>query len=425
MAALVNAFSDSWLQIFSITFLQNSIFLLLIFLLLYLFRRQNPKLLKGLSLIGLLKFAIPPVLPAFGFTGFLNQQNLSLPEIIVHPGLLPVSASSLTNSSLLFLLWFIPAFLFLIRFVWQHFYLKLKFRRLQVIDSPLLPAIPDNIRIYASQSQHSPFVFGLFQPKIVLPVNWKSWSKTDFDIVIQHEISHIKQGDVWLNFLSMIVLSLHFYNPLVWILIKKISFYSEIICDNSAISTNRLNRKNYSERLLELASQTSNLQAVPSTLSFSKTHQMIKQRILYQLKEKEKAIMKKLSTVHLIILTAVAILIIPFSMDIQAAEVMGAGFTSADSTFEFFSVEQKPVILHKGAPYYPEIARKAGVEGTVVIDILIDENGDVEKAEIFKSVPELDEAAREAALKCKFKPAKNNGKAVKVKMKVPFKFKLQ
>ena len=301
----------------------------------------------------------------------------------------------------------------------------MKFRQLQLLDSPLLPTIPDNIRIYASQSQHSPFVFGLFRPKIVLPVNWKSWSRTDLNIVIQHEISHLKQGDVWLNLFSVFIFALHFYNPLVWILLKKASFYGEVICDNSAITENQINRKNYTKRLLSLAAQTSNLPNQAPVLLFSKTHKMIKQRIVYQLIAKEKINMKKLSGVSFVILAVAVLLMIPFSTDIQSAGIMGSGFAVADSTFEFFDVDQKPVITHKEAPYYPEIARKAGVQGTVVITVIIDTKGNVETVEIFKSVPELDEAAKEAALKCKFKPAINNGKAVKVKMNIPFKFKLQ
>jgi protein TonB len=91
----------------------------------------------------------------------------------------------------------------------------------------------------------------------------------------------------------------------------------------------------------------------------------------------------------------------------------------------FELVEEKPVVIKLVQPLYPEIARKAGVEGTVVIKVLIDKKGLVEKAEIFKSIPVLDDAALQAALKCEFKPAKQRDKFVKVWMAIPFKFKLQ
>jgi len=92
-------------------------------------------------------------------------------------------------------------------------------------------------------------------------------------------------------------------------------------------------------------------------------------------------------------------------------------------TFE--AVQEKPVLLKQALPHYPEIARKVGVEGIVVVKVLIDKKGNVEKAEIFKSVPALDDAALKAAKKCTFKPAKQRLKPVKVWMKIPYKFKLK
>ena len=92
--------------------------------------------------------------------------------------------------------------------------------------------------------------------------------------------------------------------------------------------------------------------------------------------------------------------------------------------YEFFEVTEKPSIRFKGQPVYPEFARKKGIEGKVVVKVVIDFNGDVQEAVIWKSVPELDEAALEAAKQCKFKPAKRKGKFVKVRMNVPFEFKL-
>lgn len=96
-----------------------------------------------------------------------------------------------------------------------------------------------------------------------------------------------------------------------------------------------------------------------------------------------------------------------------------------DEVFEFFAVSEKPVITHKETPVYPDLARKAGIEGTVVVTVTIGKTGKVENARIFKSLPMLDEAALIAAKKCVFKPAKQRDKFVKVKMNIPFKFKLK
>jgi len=75
---------------------------------------------------------------------------------------------------------------------------------------------------------------------------------------------------------------------------------------------------------------------------------------------------------------------------------------------------------------YPEIAKRAGVEGKVYILAFVDENGNVSKAEVVKGIGAgCDEAAVAAVLQTKFKPGKQHGKAVKVQMSIPVVFKLQ
>ncbi len=96
-----------------------------------------------------------------------------------------------------------------------------------------------------------------------------------------------------------------------------------------------------------------------------------------------------------------------------------------DEVFEFFAVSEKPVLIKKAVPRYPDLARKAQIEGKVVVTVTIDKKGNVESAKIFKSVPMLDEAAQAAALQCRFKPAKQRDKFVKVKMNIPFDFHLR
>ncbi|MBD3377065.1 TonB family protein [candidate division KSB1 bacterium] len=76
---------------------------------------------------------------------------------------------------------------------------------------------------------------------------------------------------------------------------------------------------------------------------------------------------------------------------------------------------------------YPEIARKAGVEGRVVVNVLIDENGRVVDAKILKSLGNngCDEAAIEAIKSVKWKPAKQRDKPVKVWVGIPVVFMLK
>ncbi len=75
---------------------------------------------------------------------------------------------------------------------------------------------------------------------------------------------------------------------------------------------------------------------------------------------------------------------------------------------------------------YPEIAKKAGIEGTVVIRAAIDEKGNVLKTVVAKGIGAgCDEAAQEAIKKVKFKPGSQRGKPVKVWLSIPIRFKLK
>ncbi len=74
---------------------------------------------------------------------------------------------------------------------------------------------------------------------------------------------------------------------------------------------------------------------------------------------------------------------------------------------------------------YPEIAKRAGVEGRVYVLAFVDENGNVTKVNTIKGIGAgCDEAAMAAVQKTKFKPGKQRGKSVKVQVSIPVIFKL-
>jgi len=75
---------------------------------------------------------------------------------------------------------------------------------------------------------------------------------------------------------------------------------------------------------------------------------------------------------------------------------------------------------------YPEIARRAGVEGKVYVLAFVDENGTVTNAQIIKGIGAgCDEAALNAVKQTKFKPGKQRGVPVKVQVSIPIVFKLR
>ena len=84
---------------------------------------------------------------------------------------------------------------------------------------------------------------------------------------------------------------------------------------------------------------------------------------------------------------------------------------------EFVPVETPAEMIYEHPPEYPRLAKQAGMEAVVWVKALVDKNGDVKKAVIYKSSGSkagFDEAAVEAAYKCKYSPAIQNGRPVPI-----------
>ena len=94
--------------------------------------------------------------------------------------------------------------------------------------------------------------------------------------------------------------------------------------------------------------------------------------------------------------------------------------------WEYVYTDELPQLVRSVKPVYPDLAREAGVEGTVKLQLLVGLDGHVLRAIVMKggSVPMLDEAAIAAALQCVFTPALANKRPVKVWVTQAYHFKL-
>jgi protein TonB len=91
----------------------------------------------------------------------------------------------------------------------------------------------------------------------------------------------------------------------------------------------------------------------------------------------------------------------------------------------FVPVEKQPKAVSAVTPTYPEMAQRAGIEGTVHVNMWVTKEGIVRQAIVVKSSNAIfDEAAIEAALRWTFTPAIMNNGPVAVWVTVPFRFKL-
>lgn len=97
----------------------------------------------------------------------------------------------------------------------------------------------------------------------------------------------------------------------------------------------------------------------------------------------------------------------------------------------FMAVEDKPQLIGgmealNEEVNYPEFARKAGIEGRVIVQFVVDEEGNVQNPEVISGVHKmLDEEAVRAVKQMKFTPGKQRNNPVKVRMSLPVTFQLQ
>jgi protein TonB len=93
--------------------------------------------------------------------------------------------------------------------------------------------------------------------------------------------------------------------------------------------------------------------------------------------------------------------------------------------FDLASLDQTPEPRVRVAPTYPFEMRRAGVTGDVLVDFIVDTNGDVQNAYAAKSSQrEFEQAAVQAVSKWKFKPGRKGGRNVNTHMQVPIVFNL-
>jgi protein TonB len=89
---------------------------------------------------------------------------------------------------------------------------------------------------------------------------------------------------------------------------------------------------------------------------------------------------------------------------------------------EFVYYEDAPTPVSQPPPPYPEFAREAGIQGKVILHILVGKDGRVKSVRVKQSVTGLDDAAKKAVMNWVFKPALSNNKPVAVWVEVPVDF---
>ena len=95
----------------------------------------------------------------------------------------------------------------------------------------------------------SPFILGIFRPMIYLP---GSLTPEQMQQVLAHETAHLKRKDHWWKPLGFAILTLHWFNPLVWLAYVLLCRDIEMACDEKVVRTMETEEKrSYSKTLLD------------------------------------------------------------------------------------------------------------------------------------------------------------------------------
>ncbi|MBQ1996702.1 MAG: hypothetical protein II237_10990 [Clostridia bacterium] len=206
-------------------------------------------------------------------------------------------------------------------------YLKLKNK----IGTAVL--LRDNI--YQSENVASPFVLGILKPKIYLPFNMTGQNT---ELVIAHENAHIRRKDHLWKPLGFLILTLHWFNPLMWLGYVLLCRDIELACDEKVIKElNNEKRADYSEALLNCSVNRKMIAACP--LAFGESG--VKKRVKSVLSYKKPALCIIVIAVILCIVLAVGFLTNPVS-----TSVFGTKFETGKCLFSDVVSEDKETRLN-------------------------------------------------------------------------------
>ena len=260
-------------------------------------------------------------------------------------------------------------------------YLKLR-KKLSVV-------VPLRDNIFIADDIKSPFVVGLFRPKIYLPCNL---GDKEQEYIILHEQHHIKRLDHVMKALAFLALAIHWFNPLVWVAFVLASKDMEMSCDEAVIrKVDGDVRADYSASLLTLATGRRIIAGTPLAFGEGDT----KGRINNLSKWKKPAVWVVLIAVVACAVLAVTVLTNPITMgdhfvltntdspantnklsyDIQLGNKAMSGQIYVEQWIDGACVKSAPVVMTQYVDSIDIIMRDRREDGTSVgTDIQIETN---------------------------------------------------
>ena len=116
--------------------------------------------------------------------------------------------------------------------------------------------IRQRVTLLLDKKRTIPLVWGVFRPRLMLPIEAREWSDEQLCSVLLHELGHIKRRDTLVQWLTQIACALHWWNPLVWLAAWRLHAERERACDDLVLASG-VRPSAYAEHLLDVATRLS------------------------------------------------------------------------------------------------------------------------------------------------------------------------
>lgn len=184
-------------------------------------------------------------------------------------------AADITGISPMLLIWLVCAILLAAYFAVGYACMVRQFRGTRLAPQPSIDALLDRFRfsrdphICVSNSRRAPLTFGVFRPTVLLPEDLPV-GDAQFQLVLAHELAHIRRKDCLRKLLLTVCLCLYWWNPLVWMMVWLANRDMELACDEAVLRALGPDcRKAYALTLLDMAQR--NPKSAPLCSGFAKS----------------------------------------------------------------------------------------------------------------------------------------------------------
>lgn len=142
------------------------------------------------------------------------------------------------------------------------------------------------IKLVRNRFITTPILIGLTKPQIVIP-DYK-FTEQQLTNILLHELAHLRRFDLSIKWLTMIVTSIHWFNPLMYIIKKEINRACEMSCDEAVIKNlNQQQKQHYGDTLIAVVAEKKDVvRALQVTMCDDKKN--LKERLLAIMAYKKK-----------------------------------------------------------------------------------------------------------------------------------------